>query len=262
MLLRRDLPASHDEWNRTWGAPYGRSLGRALPGPLRALPGVAQLVGPFGFQPNSDTRRFEYPWAYDALQLAPGMRVLEIGGSNSGFQFVLDRAGCKVVNVDPGAEARGVGWPVSPAFTARLNRRFRAGVDLRNCFIEDAGLEPGSFDRAVSISTLENVPRAEIPGMLQHVRCALAPAGLFVLTVDLFLDLIPFTDVAENKWGANVPIRWLVEESGLELAVGRPEQLYGYDEFDPDRVRARRDEFVVGGSWPVMVQALVLRKPT
>lgn len=261
MLLRRDVPAWYDEWNRRWGAPHGRSLVRKLPRKLRSLPGVAQLVGPFGFQPNSDTRVLEYPWAYEALQLSPGMRVLEIGGSNSGFQFVLDRAGCSVVNVDPGKAAHGVGWPVTPEFTARLNRRFGAGVELRNCFIEDAKLADASFDRALSISTIEHIPKSEIPGILGHVRRALKPGGLFVVTVDLFLDLAPFTEVTENRWGINVPIRWLVEQSGLELVVGQPDELYGYEGFDPAQVNSLRERYYVGTAWPVMVQALVLRKP-
>lgn len=261
MLLRRDAPAWYDEWNRRWGATYGRALGRLVPHKLRSLPGAAQLVGPFGFQPNSDTRLLEYPWVYETLQIEPGMRVLEVGGSNSGFQFVLDRAGCSVVNVDPGQAARGVGWPVTPEFTARLNRRFGSGVELRNCFIEDAKLADDSFDRALSISTIEHIPRTEIPGILGHVRRALKPGGLFVVTVDLFLDLAPFTDVTENRWGTNVPIRWLVEQSGLELVVGKPEELFGYDEFDAARINGLREQVYVGTSWPVMVQALVLRKP-
>jgi SAM-dependent methyltransferase len=261
VLLRRDAPAWYDEWNRRWGAPYGRPLTRAVPHKLRSLPGLAQLVGPFGFQPNSDTRLLEYPWVYEALELSPGMRVLEIGGSNSGFQFVLDRAGCSVVNVDPGKAARGVGWPVTPEFTAKLNRRFDAGVELRNCFIEDAKLADDSFDRALSISTIEHIPRTEIPGILEHVRRVLKPGGRFVITVDLFLDLAPFTDVTENRWGTNVEIRWLVEQSGLELVVGTPEELFGYAEFDAKRVDGLRERFYVATAWPVMVQALVLRKP-
>lgn len=261
MLLRRDAPAWYEEWNRRWGAPRGHALGRRVPHQLRSLPGLAQLVGPFGFQPNSDTRVVEYPWVYEQLAPVPGMRVLEVGGSNSGFQFVLDGVGCSVVNVDPGQAARGVGWPVTPEFTARLNRRFGTNVELRNCFIEDAKLAEASFDRAVSISTIEHIPQSEIPGILRHVARALKPGGLFVVTVDLFLDLAPFTETTENRWGINVPIRWMVEQSGLELVVGKPEELFGYDEFDPARITELRDQFYVGTSWPVMVQALVLRKP-
>jgi len=262
VLLRRDVPASYEPWNRRWGAPHGHPVGRAiLPHKLRSLPGAAQLIGPFGFQPNSDTRRLEYPWAFEALELAPGMRVVEVGGSNSGFQFVLDQAGCSVVNVDPGEAARGVGWPVTPEFTARLNQRFGSRVELRNCFIEDAKLDDASFDRALSISAIEHIPRSEIPGILDHVRRALKPGGLFVVTVDLFLDLEPFTSATENRWGTNVPIRWLVEQSGLELVVGKREELLGYDEFDAARIDAMREQFYVGAAWPVMVQAFVLRKP-
>jgi len=124
VLLRRDVPASYEPWNRRWGAPHGHPVGRAiLPHKLRSLPGAAQLIGPFGFQPNSDTRRLEYPWAFEALELAPGMRVVEVGGSNSGFQFVLDQAGCSVVNVDPSAGRVNFYCDVSPGEDLMLVRR-------------------------------------------------------------------------------------------------------------------------------------------
>ena len=70
------------------------------------------LRGPFTIQDNNTTRRAEYPWAYFATPLEPGLQVLELGGSLAGFQFVLDRAGCRVTNVDPGNESHGRGWPV------------------------------------------------------------------------------------------------------------------------------------------------------
>ena len=46
--------------------------------------------GPFAFQENNDTRRFEYPWAYFATSLRPGF-ALEIGGGLSGFQSCCRR---------------------------------------------------------------------------------------------------------------------------------------------------------------------------
>jgi SAM-dependent methyltransferase len=220
------------------------------------------LVGPFAFQPNNITREYEYPWAFLALDLRPELRVLEIGGSNSGLQFVLARNGCKVVNVDPGERARGRGWPVTQEFHARLNRRFGTDVELRSCFIEDADLPAESFDRALSISTLEHIPENEIPNIAAQVCRSLKPGGLFVLSVDLFLALAPFSRRSFNEWGTNISMRALIEASGLELIYGLREELCGHAEFDPRAILelAKREELVVGTSESA-VQTLVLQKP-
>src|SRR5690349_5810000 len=122
MIARRQLPVEFAAWNREQGAPFGRStfLPRRL---VEALPerGRAHLQGPFSFQSNNTTRAFEYPWALAAAGVKSGQRVLEIGGGLSGFQFALDRLGSHVVNVDPGLEAAGRGWPCNPHHMAKLN---------------------------------------------------------------------------------------------------------------------------------------------
>jgi ubiquinone/menaquinone biosynthesis C-methylase UbiE len=201
----------------------------------------------------------EYPWAFEALNVFPGAKVLEIGGGLSGFQFSLSRSGCEVVNIDPGNSARGVGWPVDPQSIGLLNRRFGTSVILKNCFIEEAGLENSSFDRVVSISVIEHIPRNDILTILGHIRRVLKPGGLVVLTVDLFLDLQPFTAVETNKFGRNVSVRWMVENSGLNLVAGRPEELYGFQAFDAVRILEHLPEYLIG-SWPALVQMLVLQK--
>jgi SAM-dependent methyltransferase len=259
MLLRSEIPAAHDAWNRRWGAPYGRAPRVVVPRRLRHLPVLAGAVGPFAFQENNRTRRFEYPWVFDQIAPTKGLRVLEIGGGNSGLQFVLDRLGCEVVNVDPGTKARGVGWPITPEFLGTLNRRFGTNVTLRPCFIEEANLPDAHFDRALSVSVLEHIPEPDIANILAHVRRALKPGGTLILTVDLFLDLKPFSDVETNKWGKNLSLKWLVEESKMELVHGDRSELYGFPEFDPSRITARRAELLVGG-FQAAVQTLVLRK--
>jgi SAM-dependent methyltransferase len=262
MLARRPLPKSYRDWNRAHAAPFGRdlpferTLRRLLPAGL-----VVRWKGPFAVQPNSALRRFEYPWAVEAAALAPGMRVLEIGGGLSGFQFVLDRMGLRVTNVDPGLDARGVGWPCDERAMARLNRLFGTHVDLRNTTIDAAGLERDRFDRVFSISVIEHLPDDELASVLVHVRDVLAPGGLFVLTVDLFLDLVPFTSRAQNRFGRNVDVRRLVTDSGLLLAAGDPAELYGYEAFDPARIQAELGDYLLG-SYPALAQCLVLRAPS
>ncbi len=116
------------------------------------------------------------------------------------------------------------------------------------------------FNRISSTTNLWHVPKDDILTVLGHVRRVLKPGGLFVLTVDLFLDLLPFTRAEANKFGQNVSIRWLVENSGLDLVAGRPEELYGFEEFDAVRVLGKLPELRIGSRWPALVQTLVLRK--
>lgn len=261
MIGRRQLPAHYDAWNQRWGAPYGkrtRHLVRSQATRFRA----PQVVGLFGFQPdNSITRRFEYPWAYHAVPLRPGARAVEIGGSLAGLQFVLAHQGVKVINVDPGERAAH-GWPVNHDSIARLNRAFNTDVELRNCYIEEAGLEERSVDLVYSISTIEHIPLELLPSILAEVNRILVPGGRFVLTVDLFLDLEPFSYETVNITGRNVNVRWLVETSGLGLEQGDRAELYGYPEFDPKRIMGNLFSYEYGHYYPSLAQALVLVKPT
>jgi len=188
------------------------------------------------------------------------MKVLEIGGGLSGFQFVLDRAGCDVVNVDPGMEARGKGWPCDEASMRKMNAAFGTHVLLRNCTIDRASLEPASFDRAFSISVLEHLPEDERDQVMRSVFDCLKPNGLFILTVDLFLNLAPFTRREQNEYGDNVDIRALCRTTPFERVLGDAAQLFGFPEFDPNGIQARLEEYVVG-QYPALVQCLILKKP-
>lgn len=215
-------------------------------------------MGPFAIQPNNTTRRFEYPWAFHATPLDAGMRVLEIGGGLSGFQFALDRHGCAVVNIDPGLEAKGIGWRCDNASMARLNQLFGTSVELRNTVISDAQLAPESFDRAFSVSVLEHLPDRDC---MRYAYDCLRPGGYFVLTVDLFLNVAPFTSKLSNKYGKNVSIKWLTELAPFELAQGNRRELYGFSEFNPEHILCGLEKYFIG-SYPALVQCVVLRKPT
>ena len=261
MLAPATLPLRYQWFNLRWGAPRGRPVRKLAPRRLRATRLGAALVGPFAFQTNNTTRAFEYPWAFEALQVRPGLRVLEIGGALSGFQFVLDRAGCEVVNLDPGDEFHTAGWPVTPATMAVLNAALGTKVNLKTVFLDQAGFADESFDRVVSISVFEHIPERALLGILGEVFRVLKPGGTLVLTIDLFLDVKPFTDSESNVYGHNVSVKWIVESSGLERIHGDPAELFGYPEFDAAKIRARRSDLLVG-RYPAMVQTLVLRKPS
>ena len=268
MIARRNLPASHLAWNRAWGAPAGIAFylwARGLPRGAGFLErtlfaAMPSLRGPFGFQDNSRTRAAEYPWTFYATPITPGLRVLEIGGGLAGFQFVLDLSGCEVVNVDPGLEAHGRGWSVDASSLARLNRMFGTKITLHNCFLQDAPLEAGTFDRIFSISVLEHIPLSELPGIMRRAYDLLKPGGYFVITVDLFLNLKPFCSRETNEYGRNVSVRMLAETAPFQLAFGDRTELWGYPEFDLEKVICNLD-ILLAGEYPVLAQTLVLAKP-
>lgn len=221
---------------------------------------IPSLRGPFGFQPNNTTRVVEYPWAFHITPITPGLKVMELGGGLSGFQFVLDRCGCEVINVDPGMDARGRGWPVDARSIERLNRAFGTTVRLHNCFLGDAPLEASTFDRIFSISVIEHIPVDELPETMMLIHRLLKPGGFFVMTVDLFLNVKPFCSQEKNEFGTNVSLKMLVESAPLELVEGDRTELYGFPEFDQDKVLANLHTLLLG-DYPALAQLVVLRKP-
>jgi SAM-dependent methyltransferase len=88
----------------------------------------------------------------------------------------------------------------------------------------------------------------------------LRPGGRLVMTVDLFLNVHPFTRETANRFGTNVNVHWLLEQAPFQLEQGTPAELFGFEAFDAERVLARLDELLVG-EYPALAQCLVLRKP-
>jgi hypothetical protein len=261
MIARRELPASYKAFNRRWHAPFGVPEGRRarLLG-TRSKAGI-RLRGPFAWQPNNTTREFEFPWAYEQVMgLGRGLTVVEIGGGMSGLQFVLAHEGQRMINVDPGLKARGRGWELDANLHRRLQEVFAAPVDLRPTTIATAGLDDASVDVVLSVSTIEHFTSEDLVELGVHVCRALRPGGHAVLSIDLFLDLQPFTSRKRNEWGTNIDVRALLERSGLELVVGEPSELCGFDSFDAQAVQSRLMKFTTG-SGGSLVQCLVARAP-
>jgi len=258
MLAPRELPAKYRHWNLVHGAPHGYTRKRI---------GVFKKVipkniwerfrGPFAIQGNNPTRTFEYPWSFYSASLKPGMRVLEIGGGLSGFQFVLSKMGCSVVNVDPGME--NLGWPCNQESINTLNRRFKTNVELRNAAVSESNLEEESYDRAFSISVIEHLPDDEITEVMKHTYCSLKPGGLFIMTIDLFLNLLPFTQRECNEFGKNRNVRWITEQFSFEITVGNTEDLFGFPNFNSQHIQSNLEKYMIG-YYPVLTQCLVLRK--
>ena len=262
MLAPARLSDDFAAWNRTHGAPSGFVRTRRLL--LRRFysdEAWLRLCGPFAVQPgNNSTRCFEYPWAFSIARLSRASNIVELGGSLAGFQFVLSQAGHRVVNVDPGLDAKGLGWPVDEASIARLNGLFGTDVRLLNTTLDRAALPDGSVDVMFSISVLEHLTEMEVLSVMMHAQRCLRPGGQFIITLDLFLNLSPFTRRIRNQYGVNKDVRWMIEQSGLRLAQGDPAELNGFPTFDPEHILSKLEEYLIG-SYPVLTQCIVLEKP-
>ncbi|MCO1580335.1 class I SAM-dependent methyltransferase [Crossiella sp. SN42] len=269
MIGRSAVPAEYRRWNKEWGAPFGFRVPGSLEHHHRLTDADPARYGPFGFQQTSFTRIVEYPWAFHTADLRPGLRVVDVGGWLSGFQVVLAKAGCSVVNVDPSEPAdqrwtpdhRAAGADTHAETHRRFTALFEVDVPLVRKRLQDAELAPGSVDRIFALSVLEHVGQAEARDMLETMASALAPGGLALLTIDLFLDLRPFGLLTRNYWGTNLDVRALLEGLGLELVAGDPAELLGFPEFDPRRVVDRVGEYNLSPLYPVMSQLVALRKP-
>ncbi|MGH9081493.1 MAG: class I SAM-dependent methyltransferase [Acidimicrobiales bacterium] len=270
MLARRELPLDYWRFNHTWGAPNGKRT--ILARPVTRLPSslkqalerddhYRRSLGPFAFQPNTSTRSYEYPWAYHQLaDLAPS-RVLEIGGALSGLQFVLARDGHDVHNVDPFFDYGAGVYDVDPIVEhAALNRAFRTDVVLHQATLPEAKLQ-GPFSAVLCISTIEHLSPVEVEATLLATKDLLAPGGLLVLTVDLFLNLEPFCSRTSNVWGTNASLAWMDEMLGYEMITGNREELYGYPQFSTEKILAHLETFAMGVNYPQLAQLVTFRAP-
>jgi SAM-dependent methyltransferase len=260
MLAPSDIPEKYLAWNRLQGAPFGHERPNRFLRRFQSGKALQRLRGPFAHQGNSTTRRYEYPWVYDAAELGTKKKVVEIGGSLSGLQFVLSREGHEVVNVDPGMSAAGVGWPCDEKSIRELNSWFGTNVLLKNTTIDKANLPDNYYDLFLSISVLEHLPEADIREVMEHAYRCLKPGGHFVITLDLFLNLEPFSRRKTNEFGINQDARWMIEISRMKLVMGNRSQLFGFPEFSPEAILANLEKYLIG-NYPVLSQCIVLAKP-
>jgi SAM-dependent methyltransferase len=251
------LPPEFKAWNRAWHAPTGRAF--KLRGPLRRTQLAARYRGPFGFQPNNTTRIFEYPWAYHQVcQVGASLDIVEIGGALSGLQFVLGHSGHRVTNVDPGEKSNSLGWPVDQKTHQFLSKTFRANARLLPCTLDEANIEDGSADVVLCLSVIEHLSAHDLDAVLSNIRRILRPNGYLVMTVDLFLDLHPFTNRTSNRWGSNVKVSTLLESAGLALVAGRRDELLGFEDFSAQRVMENLGNYLIGG-YPALAQCFTAR---
>ena len=160
--------------------------------------------------------------------------------------------------VDPGLNASGLGWEVDPTFHQLLAETYHAPVRLHPTTFQQAEFAEGSLDVVLSVSTIEHFGPDDLQSFAESVRRALKPGGHVVLTIDLFLDLIPFTDRAENRWGTNMSVAALMEALDATIVVGDRNVLYGFPEFDARRIQADLSEYMIG-AYPTLTQCVVAR---
>lgn len=272
MLALKQIPQEYIQWNQENKAPFGPDWwGKLLTSRMRGvnfiwrnritlLPfSVMRQLGCFAFQLNSNTRIFEYPWCFHATPLEPEMQVVEIGAAASGFQFVLANSGLKVTSVDPLINpSEEVKWIFTEKEFSRLNHAFGDKVTFIHNFLQNINLPSNSVDRVFSVSVIEHIPPQEIQLLLEEIIRILTPGGFFIATIDLFLNCAPFTNKIKNKFGSNISIAELLKSSNLRLKVGNLEELYGYPEFDKDKILERLDKFLVVDN--VLTQCIVVEK--
>lgn len=272
MIIRSNLDNLYAKWNNKWGAPFGRDYSPkpsifsslSFTRPINKL-SIAQksilvtkLLGMFAFERNNTNRIYEYPWAFYAAKLSPSQQVLEIGGGFSGFQFVLAKHVRKVINIDP-LDKNHSHLYYQQVFK-KLNQAFNTDVTLKITKINKIKIKQDYFDRVFCLSVLEHLNRQDCLNIFKYARYCLKPKGLFIISIDLFLDLSPFSQKIRNIYGSNVDIHELVKTSGFKLIYGNTKELMGYPDFSPQAIMANLDKYLISSTYPLLSQTLILQK--
>lgn len=260
MIARRDVPERYLVWNHRRGAPNGRRgwerIGRFV-GRTSTL--ALRYAGEYAHQWNNDTRVFEYPYAFENVigYTDPGARLIELGGGLSGLQFTLARTDRRVTNVDPGP-ARG--WPLDLELHRRIAETLKAPVNLHPDVLSTYRATDGRPDLIYSVSALEHFSPGDMAETCAAIKRLLAPGGILLLTVDLFLALSPFTSVERNEIGTNIDLDRFLTDAGIVLVEGERAELHGFPEFSSEDILRRLHEFYVGRPFPTLIQCLVGRR--
>lgn len=263
MIASKVIPEKYLKWNNTWKAPFGRQIifkllkkihiFELLPKHLKAI-----TKGYFGFQTNNSTRIFEYPWVADNISHKPGALIVDIGGGYGGFQFVLSKQGYHVINVDPGDKSHY--WDYGVKSFDSLNKAFGTKVKLEQKYLHEVGIKSKSIDVVICISVIEHLPHKQRVELLKEIHKILKTGGKLILTVDLFLDINPFTPSKTNMWGKNVNIRKLIQESGMKLIYGNTNELFGFSEFKSEKILENLSSYLIGVGYPALAQCIILEK--
>jgi SAM-dependent methyltransferase len=181
--------------------------------------------------------RYRFQALLAALPPAPA-RVLEIGTTPGQFTTILRRAGYDVAGVDLFPEQRAELWQ-------------SLGVDVRYCNLDESPLpfEQSEFDVVVFSEVIEHLAGSPLPALTEMAR-VLNPGGRLIITtpnqlyfksrMKTLIDVVlgrPFESFAEftramrlegpqryynhSRLYTMQELRWLVEQSGLQVGAAR-----------------------------------------
>ncbi len=119
---------------------------------------------------------------------------------------------------------------------------------------------PNSFDIVLSVSAIEHFSDDDLTTLASAIRRLLKPDGIVIITIDLFLNLKPFSEREKNEWGRNLDIRQFLEMAGLALLDGNPAELLGFPKFNPSRIMGNLATYLVGAGYPALSQCVVARR--
>jgi ubiquinone/menaquinone biosynthesis C-methylase UbiE len=263
MILPREISIEYQQWNKRWHAPWGNPRFTArIPKRFHFNILAGKMIGMFAYQLNSDSRCLEYPWAFYSANLNRNMDVLDVGGGLSGFSFCLNKLHMHCTVVDPFVQYGGnAHYRSNPAEDfQKMNKIFRTNVQLKQCTIDQAGFSASSFDRIFCLSVIEHLSFNDTKQIIREAFRILKPGGLFILSIDLFLNLTPFTKRISNEYGTNIDVNKLLANTEFNMVSGKYSELYGYSEFNFLHILENLEEYYVAHSYPTLTQTIILQK--
>lgn len=154
------------------------------------------------FFPNHTPRLWEYPNVAEEIKgrAAPGGRVLDIGAGVSPIVPYLERAGFRVLALDPSENHRN--YPIEDDCNEWGYLDYaKAGLATESANCEVADLDENElFAAAYSVSVVEHIPADDRRRLFADVAKRIEPGGWLVLTVDIVRE----TDELWNRSSGEV----------------------------------------------------------
>lgn len=162
----------------------------------------------------SYSRSAEYPFAYDVLNAPRGSTVLDIGTGNAPFVGFAVEQGLRIVGCDPDRCIRELHQRLPHLRGSRDLLLMQASGD-RLPFADN------SFNRVLSVSTVEHIPYDGDLAVMREIARVLQPGGRAVVTTEGFNEpvsdwmLMPFHVGYQYDLGAPIDDEFASEHSSL-----------------------------------------------
>jgi hypothetical protein len=141
-----------------------------------------------GWVTKQPSRLWEYPWVVREVErrvVGRTATAMDAGAGKSPVPIALARLGLIVVVVDPGTARPGTGEPVRGSEWEWTDYS-KFGVSSVRAGMEGPVVPPNSLGFVVSVSAVEHLRAGLRRAALARLAEALEPAGVLVLTVDVF----------------------------------------------------------------------------